>query len=195
MNVLSNKQFPKDFDVDDVGALCAAHGLVQLGEAEILAVGESKKILFFKAMIKVSPWYTSVFLHTLNVVFNHFLARPVDFVMYIVLIIIIFRIVFFVVSIVSVIMSVMALVIRHVAMLVNILVAVVTFPPFPLMLIAMVSVPIPMLIIVTVAIPMLIMVTIAMFVVIIASSPLMVIVGVPMVIAIIVIIMSIARKI
>ena len=33
--------FPKDFDVDDVGALCAAHGLVQLGEAEILAVGES----------------------------------------------------------------------------------------------------------------------------------------------------------
>merc|ERR1719341_885429 len=27
-----------DFDVDDVGALCAAHGLVQLGEAEILAV-------------------------------------------------------------------------------------------------------------------------------------------------------------
>ena len=29
----------QDFDVDDVGALCAAHGLVQLGEAEILAVG------------------------------------------------------------------------------------------------------------------------------------------------------------
>ena len=29
-----------DFDVDDVGALCAAHGLVRLGEAEILAVGE-----------------------------------------------------------------------------------------------------------------------------------------------------------
>ena len=28
-----------DFDVDDVGALCAAHGLVRLGEAEILAVG------------------------------------------------------------------------------------------------------------------------------------------------------------
>ena len=30
-----------DFDVDDVGALCAAHGLVRLGEAEILAVGEA----------------------------------------------------------------------------------------------------------------------------------------------------------
>ena len=30
----------QDFDVDDVGALCAAHGLVQLGEAEILAVGD-----------------------------------------------------------------------------------------------------------------------------------------------------------
>ena len=29
-----------DFDVDDVGALCAAHGLVSLGEAEILAVGQ-----------------------------------------------------------------------------------------------------------------------------------------------------------
>ena len=29
-----------DFDVDDVGALCAAHGLVRLGEAEILAVGK-----------------------------------------------------------------------------------------------------------------------------------------------------------
>merc|ERR1719468_581174 len=27
-----------DFDVDDVGALCAAHGLAQLGEVEILAV-------------------------------------------------------------------------------------------------------------------------------------------------------------
>ena len=32
-----------DFDVDDVGALCAAHGLVRLGEAEILAVGEAYK--------------------------------------------------------------------------------------------------------------------------------------------------------
>ena len=30
----------EDFDVDDVGALCAAHGLVQLGEAEILTVGK-----------------------------------------------------------------------------------------------------------------------------------------------------------
>ena len=29
----------EDFDVDDVGALCAAHGLVELGEAEILTVG------------------------------------------------------------------------------------------------------------------------------------------------------------
>ena len=33
-----------DFDVDDVGALCAAHGLVRLGEAEILAVGEALNI-------------------------------------------------------------------------------------------------------------------------------------------------------
>ena len=32
-----------DFDVDDVGALCAAHGLERLGEAEILAVGEAVK--------------------------------------------------------------------------------------------------------------------------------------------------------
>ena len=30
-----------DFDVDDVGALCAAHGLERLGEAEILAVGKA----------------------------------------------------------------------------------------------------------------------------------------------------------
>ena len=33
-----------DFDVDDVGALCAAHGLVRLGEAEILAVGDALHI-------------------------------------------------------------------------------------------------------------------------------------------------------
>ena len=30
----------QDLDVDDVGALCAAHALVDQGEAEILAVGE-----------------------------------------------------------------------------------------------------------------------------------------------------------
>ena len=29
-----------DMVVDDVGALCAAHGLVELGEAEILSVGK-----------------------------------------------------------------------------------------------------------------------------------------------------------
>ena len=38
-----------DFDVDDVGALCAAHGLVRLGEAEILAVG---KCLIWKTTSK-----------------------------------------------------------------------------------------------------------------------------------------------
>ena len=38
-----------DFDVDDVGALCAAHGLVRLGEAEILAVG---KYLIWKQTTK-----------------------------------------------------------------------------------------------------------------------------------------------
>ena len=31
----------QDLDVDDVGAVCAAHALVNLGEAEILAIGET----------------------------------------------------------------------------------------------------------------------------------------------------------
>ena len=31
--------YPQNGDVDDVGALCAAHGLEQLGEAQIFAVG------------------------------------------------------------------------------------------------------------------------------------------------------------
>ena len=35
-----NIYMSEDFDVDDVGALCAAHGLVELGEAEILSVGK-----------------------------------------------------------------------------------------------------------------------------------------------------------
>ena len=42
----------EDFDVDDVGALCAAHGLVELGEAEILSVGkEIRRIRIFKVYI------------------------------------------------------------------------------------------------------------------------------------------------
>ena len=35
----------QDLDVDDVGALCAAHALADLGEAEILAVGEAGEAL------------------------------------------------------------------------------------------------------------------------------------------------------
>ena len=43
-----NDHLSEDFDVDDVGALCAAHGLVELGEAEILSVGkEIKRIRIF----------------------------------------------------------------------------------------------------------------------------------------------------
>ena len=38
----------QDLDVDDVGALCAAHALADLGEAEILAVGET-----LEAVVKV----------------------------------------------------------------------------------------------------------------------------------------------
>ena len=42
----------EDFDVDDVGALCAAHGLVELGEAEILSVGkEIRRIRIFNFYI------------------------------------------------------------------------------------------------------------------------------------------------
>ena len=69
----------EDFDVDDVGALCAAHGLVELGEAEILTVGtfiDKKNNIGF--IVKVLPSVHSVgyprAIGAVSVI-NHFYGR------------------------------------------------------------------------------------------------------------------------
>lgn len=67
----------EDFDVDDVGALCAAHGLVELGEAEILTVGtDIDKVIGF--IVKVLPSVHSVgyprAIGAVSVI-NHFYGR------------------------------------------------------------------------------------------------------------------------